>query len=291
VTEPRRWLDSGSAISPDVRRLLEAVDKPQTMRPDERIGAWQKIEMLDKVPLPPRPTFLLRPLLGTGPKIVAALLAAITAGGAPFVAKFFSERSPAPSEQVVPALSSSVAPGLTRELLPQPRLVASDVPVKPLAAPPGLSSVTSLPRSLKGSPETNAAPRNVAPPRSLAMRTNSVSVPAEVRGEKMSPPVSPSASPSGSAPAKSSILPELELFWRAQRLVKTNPDEAVLVLDRLAREYPSGVTRYERDLLRIEALRNAGHTEDARARAQRLLEQSRGQSNAGKARQMEDSLP
>ncbi len=288
MTEPRRWLEPESSVSPEVRRLLEVVDKPQPMRPDELIRAAEKVEMIAKGSLPPQPTALLRPLFATSPKVIAVVLAALAAGGAPHVAKFFSDSSIKTNNLPMTAEVERPSPttyGSSSAAQPSPE-ISSVLPEAPAPVPSAsYSPVEMLP--------PNPRPKPPVPGRT-ARETPSLPKASSV---EPSPPGadavrSPMSEPGASATsAKSSILPELQLAEQARGLVASNPAAAIRLLDRMALEFPGGVTWFSREQIYIKALRQLGREAEATAREQALDGRNHGKAKEEPALPMQESAP
>ncbi len=88
--------------------------------------------------------------------------------------------------------------------------------------------------------------------------------------------VMPPAAPAPTVAADDRLSAEVLLLSQARALVNDDPDGALALLNRHARQFPGGALAMEREVLVIEALARSGRTSDARARARELLAASPG---------------
>lgn len=117
--------------------------------------------------------------------------------------------------------------------------------------------------------------RDYDSPRHLT-KTATMARPALVEQQPGQQPRIPEAK-ARSAPAESTVKPlqtkaaprrrsESELLESARRLLKSEPQRALLLTEEHARLYPKGALSQEREVIAIEALSRLGKREDAKAR-------------------------
>jgi hypothetical protein len=93
-------------------------------------------------------------------------------------------------------------------------------------------------------------------------------------------PAAESAPARKSAPAKP--VDELSLLQRARRALAKEPNEALSLVRRHEREYPNGKYVQEREVIRIEALRNVGKGDEAERRGEDFKRRFPGSAHKSK---------
>jgi hypothetical protein len=137
-------------------------------------------------------------------------------------------------------------------------VVMADEPA-PAAIPPAQPPVTA-PAVSRDSPRSPAPPAVIDElPPSIAPAPRSVAV----------APVASSASEP--EPERDSLAQETRELERARSVLTTDPAHALRLVEEQAREFPRGKLGAERELVAIDALRRAGRTSEARARAEAML--------------------
>lgn len=171
-----------------------------------------------------------------------------------------------------------------------------------LGATLGVGVATGLPRLIEATssppqasavapsinpPKTPMAPATIAPtttppakrdptelPRAAAVRVPAVKASESVNG------------PSAELTPSDTLSAEAELIERARRALAGDPKNALALLDEHRTSFPSGKLGMERELLRVDALRRAGRTSDARQHALALLARSEKGIYATRLRQL-----
>lgn len=124
-----------------------------------------------------------------------------------------------------------------------------------------------------------APARNVEPARGIAVRP----APAPTASEARTVPLAVSSSPAparreGTAGSSAAAAPsasvgvarELELLEAARRVLESDPNRALAILEQHAREAPRGTLTIEREMLVIQTLVRSGRLEQAKVRAARF---------------------
>jgi hypothetical protein len=142
---------------------------------------------------------------------------------------------------------------------PSPAPSAPSPPVVPSAEP---------------APPTDASPqRPASASRSSGVRHPAVVVPtpasAEPHGAPSASPASPAAPAADGAASKS----EADLLDRAAIVLDRNPAEALRLADEHLAGFPTGELAEAREVIAVEALRELGRVDEARARGARFLKQ------------------
>jgi hypothetical protein len=149
--------------------------------------------------------------------------------------------------------------------------------------------------------------QNQKPTARMQISAPAVAKQADVRIEPAAKPaepaieaVTPAELPVASAPAASvkvketdsrdSLAEEAELIEQARRMVASNPTGALALLDQHQKRFARGKLGMERELLRVDALRRAGRTAEARSLVESLLSRTNGGIYETRLRQLLASL-
>lgn len=262
MSEPRRWLDEGSGVSLEVRRLLEAGRKPQPMTSRQFARSLENIERLETMSMIPMRSLFGRRVTKGGLVFAIILLAALAAAATPAFSRFFSQKAPSPHSFDPKAPTLPAANPTAKSI---PRDPASSLPPEKvdtqIIAPP-------MPTSVNRRARENA----LAPAPVLPEQPSSTNAPAEINEQKQ-------------------FEEEVHLLDEARALRVSNPNRALELLDDHRIRFPRGKLSHDRALLTIDALRHAGRTNEARARALELLERAKGKPHEEKLRGIVESLP
>ena len=102
----------------------------------------------------------------------------------------------------------------------------------------------------------------------------SASTPADERLVLAPPPAASAARTSshgsGASAAPADPEEEVRLLERAQDALRASPDDALRLTAEHARRFPNGTLAQEREVIAIDALVRAGHTAEAKARADKF---------------------
>jgi hypothetical protein len=102
-------------------------------------------------------------------------------------------------------------------------------------------------------------------------------------------PITAGASPI--TPTEDPLEREGRLLQSAGASVDADPRSALAGLDQHEREFPRGQLAAERELLAVQALRNLGRNDEARARGEALIARFPRTPYASRTRHLLDSLP
>ncbi len=265
MNEPRRWLDETSDAPPAVRKLLEAGRTPKPMTRQQWARSVEHIERLEaRATLPMKHSFVFR----FGPAFAIVLLAALAAAAVPVLSKLVStwhsntKRSAVeqkgPRAEKPAALALPQASSRPEETMDVP-LVQPDETVDHVPVPAKPSTNT---------PDVTNAPKTATEPLHEEDSVESTPTPTE----------------------ETLLEEEVLLLDQARALRNSNPNRALELLDQHAGRFPRGRLGFDRELLTIEALRHAGRMNEARSRAQALLDRAIGKPHEEKMRRLVESL-
>lgn len=243
MTDPERWAD-GAADAPDeIRSLLVAARR-------EGPTLAQKAGLAAKLGFPGAGLWS---ILGSKAGIAGATVLAATVG---VTAAQYSQDEPVPSSQAPSnqQASSSRAPSNQQASSSGQQADASEN-VENAAVPETMEAAEADP--VEPAAPSSDRDEKATEPRRLVQPTRPASADRE-----------PSHDPKPAArPSPSSAPSEASLIRSARNRVSTAPGQALSTLKRHRHLYPNGVLSQEREVLTIQALRNAGNTTAADRRA------------------------
>jgi hypothetical protein len=103
----------------------------------------------------------------------------------------------------------------------------------------------------------------------------------------VTPPVSSIHAPTA---ARDSLAEEAELIEQARTVVASDPNRALNLLDQHQKRFARGKLGMERELLRVDALRRAGRTAEARSLVETLLARTKNSIYEARLRQLQTAL-
>jgi len=279
MNDPRRWLDEESGASAQVVRLLEVGRKPRPMTKQEfarSVEGIERIEAMSAIPL--RSAFGI-PLTKWGLALAVMLVGALAAAGTPALMEYVAKKSTTPKSQTPERIEARKAFSGSMAFLPMPP-VRSPVMVDVEIASPSVSASTNH--------IVNDKPI-VRPESSQSSKVAAVSpLPMEQAPAKEPLPTPDAAERTA---AQQQFEEEVQFLDQARALRASNPSRALELLNEHLKRFPRGKLGYDRELLTIEALRNAGRSGEARARAMGLLERAKGKPNEEKLQRLVESIP
>ncbi|MDI1435869.1 hypothetical protein [Polyangium sorediatum] len=257
MKEPKRWLDADGSAPPRVRELLMSAEPTRKMTQLELAQSTVQVAQIAATPVGVLPGVLAKKIvmaiLGIG-GAVALVVAPRVGQDVPLVL-----RVRAPIERVAATVEA------VRSNVPAPEEPAkrSERPTEEMEA--RATPAASRPAPLPKKPARGSVTKKVAPP-------------------MPSPPVS--AEPV----MEDSITREIVMLEEARRLMATSPSEALGRVEAHAREFPAGRLAAEREFLAIDTLLRLGRKNEARARAEALLERSSGSPYEVRVRRKLDEM-
>jgi hypothetical protein len=272
TTEPIRLKDS--LDSDELARALIGAGKPTAVLPPAtRQRIERRVTLLAAAPAA---------ALGVGlwAKVVAAAFGAGFASALTLVSashafrqesengpssKTLRERAPSHTATITPAPSASAAASAAATDVAPPR----SEPPKPAATPSRFAS------QIRPAPEPESAPMPAGADFGEATNTSLGALPSaepesHVSLSDLGAGGAPAA-PVASASAPAGMSAELQLLHGARLLVSSDPDQALVLLNRHARLFPAAALALEREVLVIEALQHSGRAKEAADRARALL--------------------
>ena len=244
-----------SELSPRARAVLASVrsaDRPRAAdraRVGAQLAARLAAMSVAAVPAPGAPPVASSAISGLAAK--ALVLSAIV-GASSFAAGYFVGRSDsAPSRPALTATNSAAAP-----------------PMAEVAPTHDVETMSPVPEATAPAPEQHPA--------------------AHASSTGVTAPSAPSAAAAPSSdprPQASSLAEETALLAAARAaLGRGEAKDALAKLEEMSERHPAGVLREERMATRVMALCAAGRTDDARAEAQRFLQETPRSLQAARVR-------
>jgi len=250
MKEPPRWIEAEGSAPARVRELFQSARPTRTMTPLERARSAEQIARIAATPAGVSPLVFLKNLAATILGIATA--GAIFGGGTGFGTERFETRHSPTLTAITP-------------------IVNADASVK-IAMPVQQELEANL---VSSSQQTFA---NTPPKRSFGMarkaRISNENLSESNARTEDSTPKSRDAKDSESA--DDSFARELALLEEAQRLLRTNPSDAMARITEHRKSFPQGRLQAEREFLAIDVLLRLGNKAVARARAKALLERADG---------------
>jgi len=288
MSDPIRWRASDGGAPAGARELLRHASAPTPLDAATRA---RHAAAIAKITAGAAPAAVAGSKLALGAKLLAGLglaaAVAVSASG-PMRSRIAPHRPAA----VAPAQRSVSAPIAPPESAPPPPPAVE----APSAPPPPPSEPAPVP------PTAVAAPPRPSPvPARRAVTATAPSVPvveapepAEAPAPSGSPgavgaPITAGASPV--SPTEDPLLREGQLLQSAGAAIDSDPRAALAGLDQHEREFPRGQLAAERELLAVQALRNLGRNDEARARGEALIARYPRSPYASRTRHLLDALP
>lgn len=291
MSDPIRWRASDGSAPAGARELLRHASPPRAL---DAAARARHAAAIAKITAGAAPAAVAGSKLALGVKLLAGLglAAAVAVSASPAVRARLAPQRPA---AVAPAQRAASAPVAPPEAAPLPAAV-EQAPIAP--APPAVTPSPTPPAAAVVAPTT---PRPSAPPTPRVVTATAPSAPVVAPSEPSvvtAPPGSlgvvgaPStAGASAVAPTEDPLLREDRLLQSAGASVDADPQSALAGLDQHEREFPRGQLAAERELLAVQALRNLGRNDEARARGEALIARFPRTPYASRTRHLLDALP
>lgn len=264
MSEPRRWLDDASDVSPDELSALEAAlgaPEPAELALAEQAKHTVWNALVAKLPAAAGAAAGTASIAAGKATLVATLakplaiglaLGAGTAGGIAVTQR--ATAPAAPSVQVPSARARAQAPGVSKPRPPtrsfEPAPATTDAPESAAAKEAGVAPRAPDPASFPNPPPLGAT---------------KLPMPGEIP--------SVASFPADASDVSAGDRAEIDRMGTARALLRTGQPRAALgALDAIAKDFPNGTLAQEREALAIEALGALGQRDAARARATRFLQ-------------------
>lgn len=266
MNEPRRWLDEGSDVSPEIRRLVRAGRAPRPMTRGELARSIEAIERIEARAMIP-----MRSPLGARSGVLAIafallLLSALAAAGIPALLGYLADSAP--------ALEPTNSERERRRA--SPKTPAPPPPTEGPKQPESGAKVAGTPSALTLNPPM--------------VRERPPAQPSQLAAAPLEDAARSEGTTSAARTEEERFEEEVRLLDQARAVRASDPASALALLGAHALRFPKGRLGLDRELLTIDALKSAGRAAEARARAITLLEQAKGKPNEEKLRRLVESL-
>ena len=288
MSDPIRWRASDGGAPAGARELLRHASAPVALDAATRA---RHAAAIAKITTGAAPAAVAGSKLALGVKLLvglglAAAVAVSTSG--PVRSRFIHHR-PAAVAPAQRAASAPVAPPPAPP--PPPAGVAAPAPPPPprvAPAPPPPPPLAATPRT--SPPATRRVVTATAPSAPVVEPSEPAAAPAPSGSlGAVGAPITAGASPV--SPTEDPLLGEYRLLESARASVDSDPQATLAGLDQHEREFPGGQLAAERELLAVQALRNLGRNDEARARGEALIARYPRSPYASRTRHLLDARP
>jgi hypothetical protein len=290
MSDPIRWRASDGSAPAGARELLRHASPPTGLDAATRA---RHAAAIAKITAGAAPAAVAGSKLALGVKLLAGLglAAAVAVSASGPMRAHLAPHRPA---VVAPAQRAASAPVAPPEAAPLP-VAVEEAPIA--AAPPAVTpsptpptAVVVAPPHRPSSPPTLRVVTAAAPsaPIVAPSEPSVVTAPSGSLGV-VGAPITAGASPV--TPTEDPLQREGQLLQSAGAAVDADPQAALAGLDQHEREFPRGQLAAERELLAVQALRNLGRNDEARARGEALIARFPRTPYASRTRHLLDALP
>jgi hypothetical protein len=295
MSDPIRWSASAGGAPEGVRELLRQAAPPKALDAAARARHAAAIAKVSAGAAAPGAAAA-GAKLTLGAKLLAGvgLATAVAVGAVPAVRARMAERATATATARARAarhVAASATPRGMTEFAATTEPAAPEVApveVAPVEVPTTSIAAAALRRTTRSHPRgavtTRDAPSATAPAVGPAPAVDPTPTLAVVNGATLAAATSP-------APPESALSQENRLVEAARAARGDRPQEALALADRHAREFPEGQQADAREFVAVQALRDLGRTDEARARARALLARFPDSTYGARTRRILDALP